>query len=87
MRDPAQVQNLAQLQTLIAQRLDRLAQGIRIYDERGFAATIALMAAYWSLWQIGFNLSSTQAIAAPVAAWLANAVFGIGAIYGLRKLA
>lgn len=53
----------------------------------GFAATIALMAAYWSLWQIGFNLSSTQAIAAPVAAWLANAVFGIGAIYGLRKLA
>ena len=53
----------------------------------GFAATIGLMAAYWSLWQIGFNLSSSQAIPAPIAAWLANAVFGIGAFFGLRKLA
>jgi lipopolysaccharide export system permease protein len=52
----------------------------------GFAGTIALMAAYWSLWQIGFNLASAQAIPAAGAAWLANAVFAIGAVVGLRKL-
>jgi lipopolysaccharide export system permease protein len=52
----------------------------------GFAATIALMAAYWSLWQIGFNLASTQAMPAIIAAWLANTVFAIGAIFGLRRL-
>jgi lipopolysaccharide export system permease protein len=52
----------------------------------GFAATIGLMAAYWSLWQIGFNLAATQAIPAIVAAWLANAVFAVGAIVGLRRL-
>jgi lipopolysaccharide export system permease protein len=52
----------------------------------GFAATIGLMAAYWSLWQIGFNLAATQAIPAFIAAWLANAVFGVGAIFGLRRL-
>jgi lipopolysaccharide export system permease protein len=52
----------------------------------GFAATIALMAAYWSLWQIGFNLAATQAIPAIFAAWLANAVFALGAIFGLRRL-
>ncbi len=52
----------------------------------GFAATIALMAAYWSLWQIGFNLAATQAIPAVFAAWLANTVFAVGAAFGLRKL-
>ncbi len=51
----------------------------------GFAATIALMAAYWSLWQIGFNLESAQAIPAPIAAWLANVVFAIGAIFALKE--
>ncbi len=52
----------------------------------GFAATIGLMAAYWSLWQIGFNLAATQAIPADIAAWLANAVFAVGAMVGLRRL-
>ncbi len=52
----------------------------------GFAATIALMAAYWSLWQIGFNLAVAQAIPAVIAAWLANAIFAVGAIFGLKRL-
>lgn len=52
----------------------------------GFAATIGLMAAYWSLWQIGFNLAATQAIPAVVAAWLANAIFAVGAVVGLKRL-
>ena len=52
----------------------------------GFAATIGLMAAYWSLWQIGFNLAATQAIPAVIAAWLANAIFAVGAIVGLKRL-
>jgi lipopolysaccharide export system permease protein len=52
----------------------------------GFAGTIALIAVYWGLWQIGFNLSSAQAISATFAAWLPSIVFGIGAILGLRRL-
>ncbi len=52
----------------------------------GFAATIGLMAAYWSLWQIGFNLAAAQAMPAVIAAWLANAIFAAGAIVGLRRL-
>jgi lipopolysaccharide export system permease protein len=52
----------------------------------GFAGTIGLITVYWGLWQIGFNLASAQAIAAPLAAWLPSAIFGIGAIIGLRRL-
>ncbi len=52
----------------------------------GLAATIALIASYYGLWQIGFNLESAQAISAPIAAWLANVVFAVGAIFGFRKL-
>ncbi len=52
----------------------------------GFAGTIAMIAVYWGLWQIGFNLSSAQAVAAPLAAWLPSIVFGIGAAFGLRRL-
>jgi lipopolysaccharide export system permease protein len=52
----------------------------------GFAGTIALIAVYWGLWQIGFNLASAQALAAPLAAWLPSAIFGIGALFGLRRL-
>ena len=52
----------------------------------GFAGTIGLIAVYWGLWQIGFNLSSAQAISAPFAAWLPSIIFGVGAIIGLRRL-
>ena len=52
----------------------------------GFAGTIGLIAVYWGLWQIGFNLASAQALAAPLAAWLPSAIFGIGALFGLRRL-
>jgi lipopolysaccharide export system permease protein len=52
----------------------------------GFAGTIGLITVYWGLWQIGFNLASAQALAAPLAAWLPSAIFGIGALFGLRRL-
>jgi lipopolysaccharide export system permease protein len=52
-----------------------------------FAGTIVIVAVYWGLWITGQNLAATQAVPYWLAAWLPPIVFGLGSIFGLRRLA